>query len=47
MTKAKELLRYLKGTTSLGIKYGPSNQGIEYTLWADATWGTEDDRKSF
>jgi hypothetical protein len=44
---AKQLLRYLKGTMSLGITYKPTKLGDNYILWSDATWGSEDDRKSF
>ncbi|KAI0991198.1 hypothetical protein K3495_g16989, partial [Podosphaera aphanis] len=45
---AKQLLRYLKGTTNLGIQYGISNPSEnQYSAWTDATWGTENDRKSF
>jgi hypothetical protein len=44
---AKQLLRYLKGTITLGIEYKPTLIGYDVILWSDATWGTEDDRKSF
>ena len=44
---AKGLLRYLKGTATAGITYKPTQLGDNYTVWSDATWGTEDDRKSF
>ena len=47
LSMAKGLLRYLKGTATAGITYHPTNQGEEYKIWSDATWGTEDDRKSF
>ena len=41
------MLRYLKGTATAGITYKPTQLGDNYTVWSDATWGTEDDRKSF
>ncbi|KAI0992498.1 hypothetical protein K3495_g15687 [Podosphaera aphanis] len=45
---AKQLLRYLKGTQNLGIKYDFSlKNDDQYAAWTDATWGTETDRKSF
>ncbi|KAI0999465.1 hypothetical protein K3495_g8733 [Podosphaera aphanis] len=44
---AKQLLRYLKGTQNLGIKYGIKQETEQYSAWTDATWGTETDRKSF
>jgi len=47
LTIAKQLLRYLKGTTTLGIEFRPTSIGYDVILWSDATWGTEDDRKSF
>jgi hypothetical protein len=43
----KLLLRYLRGTVSLGIVYRPISSGLNYTIWTDAIWGIEDDRKSF
>lgn len=43
---AKQLLRYLSGTRTMGITYkGTSIKG--YSIFFDSTWGTEDDRKSF
>ena len=33
----KLLLRYLKGTVSLGIVYRPTSSGLDYTIWTDAT----------
>ena len=42
---AKNLLRYLKGTINVGITY--SGNRIEYSIYTDSTWGTEDDRVSF
>jgi hypothetical protein len=47
MLIVKQLLRYLKGTITLGIEYKPTLIGYDVILWSDATWGTEDDRKSF
>jgi hypothetical protein len=47
LSMAKGLLRYLKGTAILGIGYGYRIYSLDYTLWSDAIWGTEDDRKSF
>jgi hypothetical protein len=45
---AKDLLRYLAGTRTTGITY--SNRSGElrrsYKAFSDATWGTENDRKS-
>jgi len=45
----KQTLRYLKGTISMGILYiGTNHEGTNaYTLYSDATWGTESDRVSF
>ena len=45
----KRTLRYLKGTISMGILYnGTNHKGTNaYTLYSDATWGTESDRVSF
>lgn len=46
---AKQLLRYLNGTRTVGITY--SNRRNEwahaYNIYTDATWGTEEDRVSF
>jgi hypothetical protein len=47
LSMAKGLLRYLKGTATAGITYQPTEQKEDYKVWSDATWGTEDDRKSF
>ena len=33
----KQLLRYLKGTTTLGIKFRPTLIGYDVILWSDAT----------
>ncbi|KAI1001348.1 hypothetical protein K3495_g6851, partial [Podosphaera aphanis] len=45
---AKQLLRYLKGTAEFGIQYGGLTcVNDQYSAWTDATWGTENDRKSF
>ena len=56
---AKQTLRYLRGTSELGIYYGRKGELYEwtenrngpkeslYTLFSDATWGTEGDRVSF
>ncbi|KAI0994703.1 hypothetical protein K3495_g13478 [Podosphaera aphanis] len=45
---AKHLLRYLNGTRNLGITYAASEaREIEWLAWTDATWGTEEDMKSF
>jgi hypothetical protein len=50
---AKQVLRYLRGTLNYGITYGPRTLNTEspnshkYTLYSDATWGTEGDRVSF
>ncbi|KAI1002518.1 hypothetical protein K3495_g5687 [Podosphaera aphanis] len=51
---AKHLLRYLQRTALYGIIYSPhkdvSNSKAKsnvFDIYADATWGTEDDRKSF
>jgi hypothetical protein len=44
----KQLLRYLKGIIEVGITY--SNRRGElpqlYSIYSDATWGTEQDRLS-
>jgi transposase InsO family protein len=40
----KRILRYLKGNVGFGIKYGSSSNGLE--AYADASYGTEKDRKS-
>ncbi|KAI0992749.1 hypothetical protein K3495_g15436 [Podosphaera aphanis] len=47
LSMAKHLLRYLKGNRSLGIMYKATNDTKDCSAWTDATWGTEDDRKSF
>ncbi|KAI0997083.1 hypothetical protein K3495_g11105 [Podosphaera aphanis] len=44
---SKSLLRYLNGTRKLGITYKGNGFNIQYSIFTDATWGTEDDRKSF
>jgi len=54
---AKDLIRYLNRTTDWGITFSPKipNLGPQFDelsphpfhLFADATWATEDDRKSF
>lgn len=46
---AKQLLRYLNGTRTIGITYSNRlKEGLHtYKLFSDATWGTEDDRISF
>ncbi|KAI0991306.1 hypothetical protein K3495_g16881, partial [Podosphaera aphanis] len=45
---AKHLLRYLNGTRNLGITYAASEaREVEWSAWTDATWGTEEDMKSF
>jgi hypothetical protein len=45
---AKGLLRYFKGTATARITYKPMpDLGDDYIVWSDATWGIEDDRKSF
>ena len=47
---AKQVLRYLKGTSNYGITYArtaPHLHSNKYTLYSDATWGTEGDRVSF
>ncbi|KAI0991127.1 hypothetical protein K3495_g17060, partial [Podosphaera aphanis] len=45
---AKHLLRYLKGTRNFGIKYKALGaEQAEWAAWTDATWGTEEDMKSF
>jgi hypothetical protein len=46
---AKQLVRYLKGTITIGILY-LNRLGCGswvYDIYTDATWGTEDDRISF
>ena len=44
---AKRLLRYLKGTKSMGIQYSTNLTTPRiYILYTDATWGTELDGKS-
>lgn len=46
---AKQLLRYLNGTRTIGITYSNRlREGLHtYKLFSDATWGSEDDRISF
>ncbi|KAI1000643.1 hypothetical protein K3495_g7554 [Podosphaera aphanis] len=44
---SKHLLRHLNGTRKLGITYQGKGPSIEYSVYTDATWGMEDDRKSF
>jgi hypothetical protein len=45
---AHTLLRYLNGTRNLGIVYSNhlGERSSTYKVFTDATWGTEDDRKS-
>jgi hypothetical protein len=45
---AKHLLRYLKKSKSWGITYGrqEGNRDAKYSIWTDATFGTEEDLKS-
>lgn len=55
LNHAKHLLRYLQRTSSYGITYSASkSSGLNdkfksnaFDIYADATWGTEEDRKSF
>ncbi|KAI0993762.1 hypothetical protein K3495_g14422 [Podosphaera aphanis] len=47
LSMAKHLLRYLNGNRSQGIMYKATNDTKDWSAWTDATWGTEDDRKSF
>jgi hypothetical protein len=48
LSMAKGLLRYFKGTATARITYKPMpDLGDDYIVWSDATWGIEDDRKSF
>jgi hypothetical protein len=47
LRSAKLLMRYLTGTKGQGITYGPDHDRNTYQVYSDATWGTEDDRKSF
>ncbi|KAI0994521.1 hypothetical protein K3495_g13661 [Podosphaera aphanis] len=42
---SKHLLRYINGTRKLGIMYEGDGPNIKYSVFTDATWGTEDDRK--
>lgn len=54
LTHAKHLLRYLQRTANYGIKYSPNYNNTntlypklnEFDIYADATWATENDRKS-
>ena len=41
---AKRVLRYLKGTRTLGITYGPSSDGL--VAYSDADWATQAHRHS-
>lgn len=43
---AKQVLRYLNGTRKLGITYRVTNDLDLYSLYSDATWGSESDRTS-
>ncbi|KAI0993398.1 hypothetical protein K3495_g14786, partial [Podosphaera aphanis] len=43
---SKHLLRYINGTRKLGIMYKGDGLNIKSSVFTDATWGTEDDRKS-
>lgn len=43
----KHLLRYLNGTRKLGITYRGNGRNIEFSIYTDATWGTEENRSSF
>jgi hypothetical protein len=44
---AKHLLRYLRGSPRLGPTYKIGPEKGEYSVFSDATWGTESDRVSF
>jgi hypothetical protein len=37
LTIVKQLLRYLKGTTTLGIEFRPTLIGYDVILWSNAT----------
>ena len=44
---AKTVLRYLKGTTKVSLKYSKDSSGNNNLLcYSDAAWGTQKDRKS-
>ena len=45
----KHLLRYIKGTRTVGITYSgrTEHSPTDYDIYMDATWGTENDRISF
>jgi len=43
---ARQMLRYLKGTASYAVVYRPVESPRKFTLYSDATWGTEHDKKS-
>ncbi|KAI0997533.1 hypothetical protein K3495_g10653 [Podosphaera aphanis] len=56
LSHAKHLLRYLQRTAHYGINYSPDHSDTHannvhksnaFDIYSDATWGTEDDRKSF
>jgi hypothetical protein len=43
---AKRVLRYLKGTTDLGITYEKDKNGLSLEGYSDADWEANEDRKS-
>ena len=47
-TAVKRIFRYLKGTRTLGITYGGSNElnNHELNIYCDADWASDADRKS-
>jgi hypothetical protein len=44
--KLHRLVRYIRGTTDLGVVLRPGDLGIVVRLYVDASYGVHNDRKS-
>jgi hypothetical protein len=41
LLKVKQIMRYLVGTSELGIRYSTHDEGVVLTAYSDATWGDD------